>query len=577
MFFYGYDDYRSNEVFEWTGERLLPPKSGFIYYYSQDQAGNRSETDVLRAGESESSSYRTSLDVKSPVEGEFSNPQLLFIDKQGFEWIKYSLNGTDPAEFGADYLEPVEIRRYGSVTLKIAAKPENSGRIVTKEINYRVNTKLPLKNLPASGIYSSEINISNISGDYRYCLEERSPGSNDRNFDRDIKISPVYGGVKYSVLRINGSDEQTSGDFRYFYIIDDRNPASPIINFESGLPAEPVLNISIKGPAYSDIYYTLDGSTPGRVSNQYRSPITLDIPEEKNAGSIIIKARAVSQNGKNSPVISRIFTYDTKNPDKPEVEIIKNPESGLFELRYEIQPDQALYYTLTDASDTEQEDRMFSPVEKDNFFIDCPYGTEKEFNFIFAAVDNAGNWSEYSEVINLFIDKRFPEKPVVDFSENKITVLSEDRISYDYKITRNGETLFTEKGVYSGPLSVDGDFNDAVLYIDLVAVNDAGIPLHTSHRFYFPAGEKVKETVLFSKKSEDTYSGAEVAFFAYPDGINDELYYYLTELMPDGERKTTGPFETDGYILIKGTENRSIDYFLEVFSVDRSSGGTVDG
>ena len=373
--FYGYGDYKSDTVYKWSGEKVKIPGNDFIYFYAQDEAGNRSKSKLLLPEEQNAAEGRIELNIKSPVEGVYSNTQLLYLEKKNFEWIKYSLNNEDPEVSGSFYKMPVEIRRYGTVTLKIAAKPLNSDRIIRKEITYRVNTRPPLKNIPPSGVYSGSINIkSNLSG-YRYCLADRVTGPDDPFFKDELNINPVYGGVKYSIIRFNNDEEE--GDFRYFYVIDDRVPANPIIECSSLLPEENIVEVNISGPDYSDIYFTTDGSTPGKSSNIFTERLRLSIPENKNAGSLIIKAKAVSLNGKTGNVISKIFTYDTQKPDVPDVKIVQDNGSGLYGLEYNDIPGVSLYYRFEDSS------RDFYEADPEDFLIDIPEGTERDFSFIF--------------------------------------------------------------------------------------------------------------------------------------------------------------------------------------------------
>ena len=568
-FFYGYDEYNRDKLFQWEGELLNPPKSGYIYYFAEDAAGNRSDVDFLQPEQIAENTYRRNLTIKSPVEGVFLNTQLLYIDKEGFEWIKYTLNGYDPVENGAEYNEPVEIRRYGSVTLKVAAKPLNSEKIIRKELNYQVNTRAPLKNIPESGIYASALSIKSYLNGYRYCIEDRSPGTDDMLFDKDITINPIYGGVKYSIVRINDSEGEEPGDYRYFYVIDDRFPANPIINFNSRLPEENKLDVSISGPVYSEIYYTTDGTTPGKTSTLFREKFTIEVPDNKNAGSIIIKARAISLNGKPSRVVSRIFTFDTLKPDIPEVEFRKNPVSGLYEIEYQANEDERLYYQLINQSgEDEIHKNDFRPVVDNEFFVDVPDGMVKNFRFIFASVDSSGNWSNFTEPLEVLIDKKVPEAPIITFENNSVSIISENDVNYSYTITKNGVLLNGDEGLYTEPLAFNDEYYDSTLQLNVIVSDKKGNKYKTSVKYHFPKQPFEKEAVLFSEKSEDIYSGQEVSFYAYPDGINDQLFYYLTEYFDDGSENTTGPIQTDGYITVEGIENSTKKYFLEVFSVN---------
>ncbi|MDC7227183.1 MAG: chitobiase/beta-hexosaminidase C-terminal domain-containing protein [Spirochaetales bacterium] len=568
--YYGFDEYNRNQTYLWEGELITPPKSGFIYYFTVDSAGNKSRTTVITPPIINKSTYRADLNVKSPVEGIFLNTQLLYIDKEGFEWIRYTLNGYDPEESGSEYNEPVEIRRYGTVNLKIAAKPYNSSRIIRKDITYQVNTKAPLKNVPESGIYADTITFrSNLSG-HRYCLEDRSPNADDPVIYEKLQINPIYGGVKYSTVRINNSDNPTEGDYRFFYVIDDRFPASPIIECDSRLPSENIVDVSISGPVYSDIYYSIDGTTPGKSSNLYKKSFSLEIPENKNAGSVIIKARAVSLNGKPSGIVSRIFTYDTMPPEKPEVSIVKNSDSGLYELEYSLLDDERLFFTISETEDADYSN--FYPVSRENFFLDIPDGMTKNFQFIFAAADSAGNWSEKTEPIKITIDKTVPPSPVVTFENNKITIESSYKIFYNLAITRNDRMLFSKNDKYETPVLLEDDFLDGTLSLNVTLQDENNRQYNYRYKYYFPEKPREKEAVLFSRKSEDIYSGSDVIFYAYPDGINEELFYFLTEYDNEGKGILSGPFDTNGIITIEGTDKRKIDYLLEVYSINKESG-----
>ena len=572
--YYGYDEYNRDKTFQWEGELLSPPKSGFIYFYAEDDAGNKSETDFLMPEQIIENTYRYNLDIKSPVEGVFLNTQILYIEREGFEWIRYTLNGYDPVESGADYIEPVEIRRYGNVTLKIAAKPVNSDSIIKKEVNYQVNTKSPLKNIPVSGIYSEGITIKSYLNGYSYCLEDRSPGSDDLSFDKDLNINPIYGGVKYSTIRINYSEDPAQGDYRYFYVIDDRYPANPIINCSSRLPDENILDVSISGPSYSEIYYSTDGTTPGKTSMLYKEKFTIEVPENKNAGSIIIKARALSLNGKPSSVVSRIFAYDTQNPEKPVVDIERNNENGLYEIVYQDIDDEELFYALySNGTENYPAKSDFRKVNRNDFFIDVPDGMLKEFMFIFASVDSTGNWSEFTEPITFTINKSIPEEPDIAFENNTITITSNYDVKYSYDIFKNGESVKSETGEYNSPIVLDSVYYNCTLNLNTEVSDDAGNHYKTSRKFNFPLKENQKEAVIFSQKTEDIYSGKEVSFYAYPDGIDDKLFYYLTEYYSDGTKNTQGPYETEGLITISGSENSKQDFYLEVFSVNEKTGG----
>jgi len=64
-----------------------------------------------------------SLDVLSPVEGTFGNPQALAVTFRNLQWVRYSLDGSDPASSGTPYTGPVILDREGTVTVKVVGMP----------------------------------------------------------------------------------------------------------------------------------------------------------------------------------------------------------------------------------------------------------------------------------------------------------------------------------------------------------------------------------------------------------------------------------------------------------------------
>lgn len=565
--FYGYDDFRRGTVFAWDGELLSVPKSGFIYYFAEDEAGNRSPDGMIYLNKQAELSSRTRLDIKSPVEGDYANPQLLYIEKSGYEWIRYSLNGLDPVQNGADYKEPVEIRRYGNVNLKIAAKKIGDPEIVRQEIDYRVNTRVPLKNIPSSGVYSTGLNIKSNFVDYRYCLEERSPVWNDRLFSKKLSINPIYGGVKYISFRIKDFGSEPEAEFRYFYVIDDRYPASPVINIDSELPANQDVTVQIAGPEYSEIYYTVDGSTPSAASKVYDKPFSLNFPEDRNAGSYIIKARAVSLNNKSSEVVTKLVTYDTKAPLSPEVSIDKSPDDGIYRLKSILPEGEKLYYCV------DEDMSCITEIDSESFSLDIPEGMEKEFSFVFLAEDASGNRSEFSDELKITIDKKPPAAAEVIFSDDEIVIESEEEVEYSYKIINNGVLLEKGGGLYTEPLQFFREYTTGtVLKLNVRTTDSAGNSNLSLYTFSQKEAAAAGEAFLFNSSRINIYSGDKAVFHAHPGGLGEKLYYYLTEITSAGEKLTEGPVPTDGDITVSGRPDENVQYLLEVYSVNEDDG-----
>ena len=571
--YYGFDDYGEEEPVKWTGENIYPPQGGFIFYYSEDEAGNRSDYGILTAGQAEFESHsKPLLDIKSPAAGEYANPQLLFINQTGYEWIKYTLNGTDPAEFGADYTGPVEIRRYGNVQLKIAAKSEFSEEITRREISYKVNTRAPLKNIPLNGFYSDAITIKNAFKGYHYCISDRPPADTDPVFNNELVINPIVGGIKYSVLRLRDYSDEQASEFRFFYIIDDRSPADPIISLSSDIPVNKDVSVKIRGPEYAEIFYTVDGTNPGMASISYKSPFTLRVPSGQNAGSLLIKARSISLNGKTSNVVSKFVTFDTKSPDKPEVSISRT-DDGEFTVDIETGTGESVFYSLLDDRDVIPDTDDFSVLDNNILHLEVPEGMARDFHFVFIVRDDAGNTSEVSDVITVSIDRKPPETPVIRINDGILEASPAVNAEYSYVIKRNGKTVDSDSGEYTAPLDLISKLENGD-YLELRVINSDSEGNSSCQSFSYNSRktERKKEAYLLNGGDENIYSGSDVVFYAYPEGINDDLYYILTKKLPGSEPVTEGPFSTDGRISISGEENSEISCYLEVYSEDRLSG-----
>ena len=75
------------------------------------------------------------LNVLSPQEGTWNETQKLIIQHPPKTQIIYSVDGSDPLDFGLLYTGPINLEKEGKIELRIKAVPE-SGNITEKIINY---------------------------------------------------------------------------------------------------------------------------------------------------------------------------------------------------------------------------------------------------------------------------------------------------------------------------------------------------------------------------------------------------------------------------------------------------------
>jgi hypothetical protein len=429
----------------WNGEEIRLPESpgGRRIYnltaYAEDPGGNRSPTlnwvfTVLpEAG--------PSLEVVSPVPGTFDNPQLLYLRISGsreYQWIRYSLDDSEPALMGALYTGPVVLPAEGPVVLRIAALPKgpaNSGPGAAEhyEVRYSVNPGRGGLSLPASGIYAGDLNLT-LPGSGYYNYREESPGPGDSRLPLGGPILGIPQGVREFPLRIKTGEGR---EYRYYYILDNRLPPPPRIEVSDPLPLRDSTRVFLSGPAYARIHYTLDGRSPGITSALYSDPFVLNLPPDSSLGSIIVKAAAFGQNGRVSSEALLLLTYDKAPLEPPQVQIHQSePLSGAWISVSEPRQGQEIVYSLAAGEALSPVDgdslipRGDSPVFSGRQFLDLPEGQSQTFFLRFAARSSSGNLSAPTEVYEIRIDRRHVSPPLIACRDGWVTLHGPSHLYY---------------------------------------------------------------------------------------------------------------------------------------------------
>ena len=156
------------------------------------------------------------------------------------------------------------------------------------------------------GVYEDEQMLylsSNIKGTIYYNMNGADATTEDEVYQAPIKLE--RGIIKISALFVNDYGIKSEVVHRTF-TIDNSVPNPPIVMTEGGDYEEPEL-IEVDVQAYTDVYYTLDGTVPNMNSALYLSPIPMPI------GSSTVVFIAYSQEGIPGPVteVSYNLTVDT--------------------------------------------------------------------------------------------------------------------------------------------------------------------------------------------------------------------------------------------------------------------------
>ncbi len=400
--------------------------------YSKDRAGNTSllisrtftiRKKVFRAAET--------LSIISPVQGDYANTQMFLVRTEGFNWIRYTYDGSDPASSGITYTGPVEIPRTGSVTVRIAAQSSSSGSIFTREIQYSVTPVSNIRTNVDNGIFTDTLTVE-LEGDNTiyYTLDDSSPSSEDLLYTAPFELKPLRSSRKTVILRFSSYSRITSrlNEHRYVLIFDDRKPLQPEISAEYPSGRDDPLVITMSGPSGADMFYTLDGSAPTTRSDRYTEPIEIPgtVYEEK---TLEVKGIASYPNGRTSSAAGLTIASRSDRPVSPGVSAVQKQGTQDMLVAIEHPGETVIVYELSFRQEDRKVPTLFSPVCQDQFTVSVPYGMERTFYFTFAALDRQGIVSEPVE-FKLSIDRKPPPAPSVGYDNGILKLAGEGAIYY---------------------------------------------------------------------------------------------------------------------------------------------------
>ena len=445
---YGLDGAIAKGGIRWSGDPLLlPPRSDpyRLEAYSQNEAGTKSAMEswsylVLPAQEA-----ATSIGVVSPVAGRFANAQPLCVRTEGFSWVRYSLDGSDPSAGGTDYAGPVLIDRTGTVTVRIAAMPASSGGSdrstpggaptpLETSVTYQVDPEAAIaaKGIPP-GPTAGPVTVTLPSGSpFAYTFEERPPAAGDPRYSSPITIDAPVGGVEYLPFRFAtvGEDGAFGPQYRYVLILDGRIPTPPEIAVTVGgdllVHGSRVL---IRGPTYASLHYTLDGSDPTASSPRYKEPFLPALPDA-SSGEMTVKTIALAPNGAHSAIVERRFDFSTRTPAAPEVSSESSPDGGTLLMIHNPSGTQ-IRYSLTLDGSVPAPPSAGSPLAGSRLELSLPWGMERLFSLSFIAVDRFGNLSPPTTPIQIDVDRLPPPPPRFVVAEGSLVLEGQGRLFFN--------------------------------------------------------------------------------------------------------------------------------------------------
>ena len=521
-----------------------------ISAYSVDPAGNKSRVENWGYRITTPGVQESSLKILSPVPGNYRNLQMLYLDERGYSWIRYTTSGADPVLSGNNYTGPVLIRKSGDITLKIAALPQNGG---DEPENYTVEFTAGdeyLEHVPDSGSYNTTLNFTAPDQSGYYCMEDRTPIFPDPEFMGDIRLHSVPQGYRTVPLRIKTDDEENA-EFRYFYILDNRYPADPVILSRENSPLTSRTQITLEGSDFSSIYYSLDGSSPDLNSEEYTAPFMLNIPDDSQTGSIIVKARAFCKNGNVSAESSRLFTYNRTIPDAPVFSVEQESLNGeaVIHALASSSGSQILFEIGSDPENIKSINRN-SSVFPGEVILDIPKGQRNDFYIVFAVKDSAGNMSLPTDPVKVTIDRRSDTVPLIEHRDGFVYIYGPENLYYS--MSRQGSETpdpgNVRKGIkYINPFQLQGsDEEQTVLNITAWVEDDEGRRGNESEKRIVIPGTVPDPPIFYGVEKGGIYNNKTIIVYVASPGENEAVHYnYSMGSIPVPEINQDSPVATD--------------------------------
>ncbi|HOV37242.1 MAG TPA: chitobiase/beta-hexosaminidase C-terminal domain-containing protein, partial [Spirochaetales bacterium] len=466
------------EFSRWNGEPLLltpAPIPGLLtlLYYARDSAGNtscvNSQVYHLYPENPAGDSYWI---VRSPVEGTFLNPQVLYIEHRGYEWIRYRLNDASPWQ---TYEKPVLLQDPGVYRIEITAKKKYGEIIERKVISFQ--QEKGTSSLPENGFFrlEEEATVPLKKGMYRYNLEDRPVEPYDPISPERFLLYPTTGHNRVLIVRLKDISESEKGEYRYVIDLRGQSPGDVEILFdEKTIYRTPPL-IRLKARPGTEIWYSLDGSLPTESSSMYTDPFQVLLPEQSE-GFITIRAR--TREGQQwGPVSEKYLEYDTLSPPTPSPRVEREISSGNSLLVLPALVDGTGVYEIAWGGKDPDSFSETSPVLQERTLIRSPYGYTGIARLRIGYRDRAGNITPYPEILSVRFDRTPPPAPEITVKEGTVHLSGKGTLLFRIRETGapTGEKMPETFSVYQEPVNLPApDGYKADYVIEAYAVDPAG-------------------------------------------------------------------------------------------------------
>lgn len=586
---YWIDSFQRNEFRRWTGGNIPLDEGVVVKAYAVDRAGNHSEVITGQTSSALQCTELEAVDLHSPVAGNFQNKQMLVIANQEcFEWIRYTVDGSNPEESGARYEGPVLLDLRGEIRLRIAAGIMLREEVLTSEIDYSVSENPPDQiSIENGGVYNDfdRLPVPDVPNGYvlHYSLKEKDVSLRDIRLTEPVQFSLTEGMINYIPYRIGIYDtaEGIMHQYRTFYILDRRIPAPPVIETDGTPPFQTQETIRIRAPKEAVVFYTTDGSTPDRFAGMYRNPFTIRPEGFSNIGAVDVQAVAKFPNGNTSEVSRLLVPFDREAPEPPTYTVVSRTQNEMvFELDHPEKNIKFVYNIGYDRTSTLQLESGSSCCGR-LVRVAFPYGYTGSAMIRFGARDEAGNLSQPTALEEISVDTVPPPPPEITVRDLRVNITGEGRLFYRIE---PGDREYKE---YTEPVRLTTAADEKVSYQIYGTAKDAAGNVSPPAKVQVVYDRRPAELPELSGVRDGAHYREPItvrSVEAYPDSVT---YYTLTaeelkqqenaeaaaqaapeEVPPPDLSDRTLP----GSLTLRGEEKREIVYTLRIRSYIPGSG-----
>jgi len=549
----------------------------FVQAYSQDKAGNRS---CIKTFNLTLDPCIPSLEILSPAPGNYANTQILYINSRNTAWVKYTLDGSDPAVRGAIYTGPQSIERTGNIKLRIAALPLHKGKeLIRREVAFEAaaESRLSLSCDRESGLYKSGLKVGityNPGNKIYYTLSEKTPTAADYEFSDVITLDSIPFVRKYSVLRLRVFDQEgrASPEYRYFYIIDRSKPSAPVISVEDSNPLAAETEVELKAAGNTKIYYTLNGTVPGTSTMLYKGAFIISPPDK--SANILVRAVAVNPLEVASDITQYEAEFDTQPPEPPEVQVSTDmPTNKPVKIRSKSPDGSRIIFEISSDGAEPAPVSPDSPVAAGEMILFLPRGMARIFKLRLACIDAAGNISEADELVTAQFDSEPPACPELaalaagsSFDQSiDIAVEGEKRVYYE--LTADGSTPqdpTVDSSEYQEPITLRGRDKQFTRYlIKMLCLDELGNTGEVEGPYSFDIDLRKPELPVIKGLTDGKIYNLKEVVFSLSDP-NANIRYTFTADGSEPANPTGESLRIDERLVFKGEEESVKEFRLKV-------------